>query len=57
MVDFTPYGDYFEDGLKILEKVLKRCKQTHVSLSTVKFHMMMEEGINGAFTSSYRNTG
>ena len=45
MDDFTPYGNSFEEGLENLEKVLKRCKQTHVSLSTVKFHMMREEGI------------
>ena len=45
MDDFTPYGDYFEEGLENLDKVLKRCKQTHVSLSTVKCHMMMKEGI------------
>ena len=31
--------------LKILEKVLKWCDQTHLSLSTKKFHMMMSEGI------------
>ena len=45
MDDFTPYGNSFEEGLANLEKVLKRCKQTHVSLSTVKCHMMREEGI------------
>ena len=28
-----------------MEKYLERCKQPHVSLSTVKFHMMMEEEI------------
>lgn len=45
MDDFTPYGYSFEESLENLEKVLKRCKQTHVSLNIVKFHMMMEEGI------------
>lgn len=45
MDDFTPYGDSFEHGLLNLEKVLKRCKQTRVSLSTMKYHMMNEEGI------------
>ena len=45
MDDFTPYGNSFEEGLENLEKVLKICKKTHVSLSTVKFHMMREEGI------------
>lgn len=45
MDDFTPYGNSFEEGLEIFEKVLKICKQTHVSLSTVKCHMMREEGV------------
>jgi hypothetical protein len=45
MDDFTPYGDSFLEGLKNLEKVLERCIQALVSLSTKKCHMMMEEGI------------
>lgn len=44
MNDFTSYGVSFKEGLENLETVLKRCKHTHVSLSTIKFHMMMEEG-------------
>ena len=43
--DFTPYADSFEEGLENLEKVLKRCKQAHVSLSTIKCQMMREEGV------------
>ena len=45
MDEFTPYGDSFLEGLKNLEKVLKRCIQARVSLSMEKCHMMMEEGI------------
>ena len=45
MDDFTLNGDSFEEGLENLEKLLKICNQTHVSLSTIKFHMMMKEGI------------
>ena len=45
MDDFTPYGNSFEEALYNLEKVLKICKQTHLSLSTEKCHMMMQEGI------------
>jgi len=45
MDDFTPYGDSFEEGLENLEKFLERCKWMHVPLSTLKCHMMMEEGI------------
>ena len=53
MDEFTPYGVSFEDALQNLEKVLKRCIQAHLSLSTEKFHMMMSEGIVlGNFISS-----
>jgi hypothetical protein len=45
MDDFTPYGTNFEDALSNLEKVLKRCKHSHLSLSTEKCHMMMREGV------------
>ena len=34
MDDFTPYGKDFEEALKNLEKVLNRCEQTHLTLST-----------------------
>ena len=45
MDDFTPYGCEFEEALKNLEKVLTRCEQTQLSLSTEKCHMMMSEGV------------
>ena len=45
MDDFTPYGVTFEDSLQNLEKVLKRCIQANLSLSTEKCQMMMNEGI------------
>ena len=45
MDDFTPYGDNFEEALTNLENVLKRCKETQLSLSTEKCHMMMMEGV------------
>ena len=45
MDDFTRYGVSFEDALQNLEKVLKHCVQAHLSLSTEKCHMMMNEGI------------
>eukprot|EP00253_Pinus_taeda_P020748 PITA_20748 len=45
MDDFTPYGTTFEDALQNLEKVLKRCIEAHLALSTQKCHMMMNEGI------------
>jgi hypothetical protein len=53
MDDFTPYGVSFQEALENLEKVLKRCIQAQLSLSTEKFHMMMNEGIVlGHFISS-----
>jgi hypothetical protein len=45
MDDFTPYGVSFQEALENLEKVLKRCIQAQLSLSTEKCHMMMSEGI------------
>lgn len=45
MDDFTPYGYASKEGMKNLEKLLKWFKYTHVSLGTIKFHMMMEEEI------------
>jgi hypothetical protein len=51
--EFTPYGVSFQEALENLEKVLKRCIQAQLSLSTEKFHMMMSEGIVlGHFISS-----
>jgi hypothetical protein len=53
MDDFTPYGVSFQEALENLEKVLKRCIQAQLSLSTEKCHMMMTEGIVlGHFISS-----
>lgn len=52
MDDFTPYGVTFEVVLQNLEKVLKRCIQANLSLSTQKCHMMMNEGtVLGHFIS------
>eukprot|EP00253_Pinus_taeda_P024635 PITA_24635 len=45
MDNFTPYRTTFEDALQNLEKVLKRCIEAHLALSTEKCHMMMNEGI------------
>ena len=45
MDDFTPYGKDFEEALENLKKVLIRCEQIQLSLSTEKCHMMMSEGV------------
>ena len=53
MDDFTLYGDSFDEALENLEKVLKQCEHTHLSLSTEKLHMIMSEGVVlGHFISS-----
>jgi len=43
--ELTPYGDYFNEGLEKVEKLLKICMQTNVCLSTMKCHMILKEGI------------
>jgi len=45
MDDFIVYGNTFEEALENLEKVLKRCKETNLSLSHEKCFMMFTEGI------------
>ena len=45
MDDFTVYGRTFDDCLQNLEKVLKRCIETNLSLSNEKCFMMLTEGI------------
>jgi hypothetical protein len=45
MDDFMVYGDTFEEALANLEKVLIRCKETNLSLSHEKCHMLLTEGI------------
>jgi hypothetical protein len=45
MDEFTSYGIDFDEALANLEKSLKICKQSHLSLSTEKFHMMMSKGV------------
>ena len=39
------FNNNFDESLKNLEKVLKSCKKTNLSLSTEKCHMMMHKGI------------
>jgi hypothetical protein len=36
MNNFMPRGDTFDMALANIEKVIKHCKQTHLSLSTKK---------------------
>jgi hypothetical protein len=45
MDNFTPYGIDFDQSLTNLEKVLKICIHSHLSLSIEKCHMMMNEGV------------
>ena len=45
MDDFSVHGSAFEDSLANLEKILKRCVDSNLSLSNEKCFMMMTEGI------------
>ena len=45
MDDFTVMGDTCEQYLHNIEKVLKRCRETNLSLSNEKCFMIMTEGI------------
>ena len=45
MDDFSMYGNTFDDSLKNMEKILKICIETNLSLSNEKCFMMLTEGI------------
>jgi len=45
MNDFMSHGDTFDMALANIQKLFKCCKQTHLSLSPKKCHMMMDEGV------------
>jgi len=45
MDNFTVYGNYFEEALKILEEFLIRCKEANLLLSGEKCFMMFTKGI------------
>ncbi|GJZ84052.1 reverse transcriptase domain-containing protein [Tanacetum coccineum] len=45
MDDFSVFGDSFSTCLSYLEKMLKRCEDTNLSLNWEKSHFMVKEGI------------
>ena len=45
MDDFSIYGKCFDECLDNLDKVLKRCQDTHLVLNWEKCHFMVREGI------------
>ena len=45
MDDFSVVGDSFDDCLKNLKRVLKRCVETNLVLNWEKCHFMVHEGI------------
>ena len=45
MDDFSVYGSSFENCLKNLETVLKRCQDKNLALNWEKCHFMVTEGI------------
>ena len=44
MDDISAYGKNFKEALHNLEKVIIRCKETHIAFSNIKFQMMIQEG-------------
>jgi hypothetical protein len=42
---FSVHGKSFEECLENLDKVLKKCQETHVVPSWVKFHFIVREAI------------
>nr|GEX71351.1 reverse transcriptase domain-containing protein [Tanacetum cinerariifolium] len=45
MDDFLVFGNYFENCLSRLDKMLQRCEDTNLSLNWEKSHFMVKEGI------------
>nr|GEV30731.1 reverse transcriptase domain-containing protein [Tanacetum cinerariifolium] len=45
MDDFLVFGNYFENCLSRLNKMLQRCEDTNLSLNWEKSHFMVKEGI------------
>ena len=45
MDDFSVYGKSFDDSLRNLDPVLKRCEQTNLVLNWEKCHFMVNEDI------------
>ncbi|GJY43919.1 reverse transcriptase domain-containing protein [Tanacetum coccineum] len=45
MDDFLVFGDSFSSCLSQLDKMLKRCEDTHLVLNSEKCHFMVKEGI------------
>ena len=45
MDDFSVYGKNFNQCLENLDKVLKRCQETHLVFNWEKCHFIVREGI------------
>ncbi|GJY35230.1 reverse transcriptase domain-containing protein [Tanacetum coccineum] len=45
MDDFSVFGNYFDTCLNNLDKMLQRCKDSHLVLNWEKCHFMVKEGI------------
>ena len=45
MDDFSVFGSSFDEALRNLESVLRRCEETNLVLSWEKSHFMVKEGI------------
>nr|GEW63895.1 DNA-directed DNA polymerase [Tanacetum cinerariifolium] len=45
MENFSAFGNYFENCLSRLDKILQRCEDTNLCLNLEKSHFMVKEGI------------
>ena len=54
MDDFSVYGKSFDECLENLDKVLKRCQDTHLFLNWKKCYFIVREGIVLGHTVSER---
>jgi hypothetical protein len=57
MDNFTVYGQNFDDCLKNLETVLKRCAENNLTLNWEKCHFLVREGIVLGHLVSARGIG
>ncbi|GJW41248.1 reverse transcriptase domain-containing protein [Tanacetum coccineum] len=57
MDDFSVFGDSFSTCLAHLEKMLKRCEDTNLSLNWEKSHFMVKEGIGSLLGHKISKSG
>lgn len=56
-IDFTMYGNTFEEVMNNLGKLLTRCQEINLYLIHENFHVLLTEGIVFGHHISYRYSG